>query len=250
MRHPFQSGRGVLGLAAAAALMVLSAARASAEARTVTVTEAFDGGTLNLASGDTLVVKLGGNAGSGYQWVPAFNDAAALQPVGSAAGEPAPGGGGVRVFRFKAAATRGSDSLGFAWVRPSQTNEAPGRMFRMLVAFGTGANPKHQQAREADGGSRIYFTEGDTLLVRLPATPASGFGWTVQRSSPVLKLVGESKWEPAPNGQGEGMQVQEFKVVESGAAWLELDLKKASEKDAKPTKTWAIFVAAAGLETK
>jgi predicted secreted protein len=123
-------------------------------------------------------------------------------------------------------------------------------MFRMLVAFGTSANPKHQQAREADGGSRIYFTEGDTLLVRLPATPASGFGWAVQRSSPVLKLVGESKWEPAPNGQGEGMQVQEFKVVESGAAWLELDLKKASEKDAKPTKTWAIFVAAAGLETK
>jgi predicted secreted protein len=247
MRYPFQAGRGLLGLAAAAALVVLSAARADAQARTVTVSEAFDGGTMTMTAGDTLVVKLGGNAGSGYSWVPAFNDPAALQPVGSATGEPAPGGGGVRVFRFKAAATRGSDSLGFAWVRPSQTNESPGRIFRVLVAFGSSVNVKHQQVRESDGGSRVYLTEGDTLLVRLPATPANGFGWVVQRSSPVLKPVGESKWEPAPNGQGEGTQVLEFKVTEPGAAWLELGLRKTSEKDAKPTKTWAVFVAAAGL---
>jgi len=134
--------RGLLGIAAAAAVVFLSAASAHAEARTVVLTEAFDGGVVTLASGDQLVVRLGGNAGSGYSWVPAFGDPALLPPAGPAAGEPAPGGAGVRVFRFKAAASRGSASLGFAWTRPSETDETPGRVFRVLVTFGASVVPK------------------------------------------------------------------------------------------------------------
>jgi hypothetical protein len=72
----------------------------------------------------------------------------------------------------------------------------------------------------------------------------------VLRSSPVLKPVGESKWEPAPAGETDGTQVLEFQVTEPGAAWLELGLKKASEKDAKPTRTWAVFVAAGAVGGK
>jgi predicted secreted protein len=235
----------------AAAALLLGAAPARGEGRTVTVTEAFDGGMLTMAPGDQLVVRLGGNAGSGYSWVPAFNDAALLTPVGPAAGEAAPGGGGVRVFRFKAAGARGSSSLGFAWVKSGETDESPGRMFRTLVVFGPSVVPKHQKFQLTDGGSRLYFTDGDTMLVRLPATPSTGFGWTVVRSSPILKQAGDPKFEPPPDGVpgAEGTQLIEFYVSGPGAAWLELGYKRPFEKDSKPTKTWAVFVASAGLGT-
>src|SRR4051812_40671992 len=246
------AGRGLLAVLFAAALLILPAARMSAQARTVVLTESFDGGVLTLTSGDQLVVRLGGNAGSGYSWVPAFNDPALLAPSGPAAGEAASGGGGVRVFRFKAAATRGSASLGFAWVKPSETEESPGRMFRVLVIFGSNVVPKHQRVRDSDSGSRLYLTQGDTLAVRLPATPSTGYGWVVVRSSPVLKSAGEAKWEPAPSGVpgAEGAQMIELHIAGPGAAWLELGYKRPFEKDAKPSKTWSVFVAAAGLGEK
>lgn len=243
--------RGVRGSLVAAGLL-FAAAAALGQARTVVLTESFDGGVLLLASGDQLVVRLGGNAGSGYSWVPAFNDPAILQPVGPAAGEAAPGGGGVRVFRFKAAATMGSASLGFAWVKPSAPEEAPGRLWRTLVTFGQAVNPKHQRVRDTDAGSRFYFTEGDTLIVRLPATPSTGYGWTVVRGSELLKEIGDPKWEPAPSGKpgAEGTQVLEFAVKGPGAAWLELGYRRPFERDSKPTKTWSVFVASAGLGSK
>jgi len=238
-----------LPAALAAAAILLCAAAVRGEARTVVVTEAFDGGVLTLASGDQLVVRLGGNAGSGYSWVPAFNDAALLQPVGPAAGEAAPGGGGVRAFRFKAAGTRGSASLGFAWVKPAATEEAPGRLFRILAVFGQTVNAKTHRVRDGDGGSRLYLTQGDTLVVRLPATPSTGYGWTLTRGAQILKQKGEPKWEPAPSGSpgAEGAQVLEFAVTGPGADWLELGYRRPFEKDAKPTKTWSVFVGAAGL---
>jgi len=181
--------------------------------------------------------------------VPAFGDPALLPPAGPAAGEPAPGGAGVRVFRFKAAASRGSASLGFAWTRPSETDETPGRVFRVLVTFGASVVPKHHKVRDTDSGSRLYFTEGDTLLVRLPATPSTGYGWAVLRSSPVLNQAGEPQWEPAPSSSpgAEGAQLVEFHVTGPGSAWLELGYKRPFEKDSAPTKTWSVFVAAAGL---
>jgi inhibitor of cysteine peptidase len=243
---PARRGAGAL-LAAAAAL--LAASSATAQARTVTVTEAFDGGVLTLADGDQLVVRLGGDAGSGDSWVPAFNDASLLQPVGPPAGEAAPGAGGARVFRFQASGTRGSASLGFAWAKPSAAEQAPGRLFRLLAVFGQTVHPRHHKVRDTDGGSRLYLTEGDTLIVRLPATPSTGYGWSVERSSPILKPQGDPKWEPAPSGQpgAEGAQVLEFAVGGPGSAWLELGYKRPFEKGSRPAKTWSVFVASAGL---
>jgi predicted secreted protein len=250
MRRCIVRGRGVL--AAAGLLLALVAAEALAEGRTMTLTEAYDGGVLTLSPGDELVVKLGGGAGSAYTWVPAFNDPSLLQPAGPAAGEVAPGGGGVRVFRFKANASRGSASLGFAWVRPSETEESPGRLFRALVSFGPSVAPRHLKAQVTDEGSRLYLTQGDTLIVRLPATVSTGFGWAVLRSSPILKQAGDPKFEPPPQGMpgAEGTQVLEFQVTAAGTTWLELGYKRPFEKESKPTKTWSVFVAAAGLATK
>ena len=245
-------GRRVLaGAAAVVALLLLAPAAVRADGRTVTLTEAFDGGVVTLSPGDQLVVKLGGATGSGYSWVPAFNDPSLLPAVGPAAGEAAPGGGAVRVFRFKANASRGSASLGFAWLKPSETEEPPGRIFRALVIFGPSVVARHQKAQDTDGGSRLYLIDGDTLIVRLPATPSTGFGWAVLRNSPTLKQAGEPKFEPpAPGVPGaEGTQVLEFHVSGPGTAWLELGYKRPFEKDAKPTKTWSVFVASAGLST-
>lgn len=249
-------GRRVFRAAAAAAatalFLLFAPGTARAEGRTVTLTESYDGGVVPLSPGDQLVVRLGGGTGSGYTWVPAFNDPSLLPPVGPAAGEAASGGGGVRTFRFKANSSRGSASLGFAWVKPSETEESPGRLFRALVVFGPTVVAKHQKAQETDGGSRLYLTEGDTLIVRLPATPSTGFGWAVLRSAPILKQNGDPKFDPPPQGVpgAEGAQILEFQVGGPGSAWLELGYKRPFEKDSKPAKTWSVFVAAAGLANK
>ena len=116
---------------------------------------------------------------------------------------------------------------------------SPGRVFRVLVTFGPSVVPKHQRVRDTDSGSRLYFTEGDTLIVRLPATPSTGYGWVVLRNSPVLKQAGEPQWEPAPSSSpgAEGAQLVEFHVTGPGSAWLELGYKRPFEKDSAPTKT-------------
>jgi predicted secreted protein len=237
-------------LLAAAVLGV--AATAAAATRTVTISEAFDGGLVNLAPGDELVVRLSGNAGTGYVWTLAFLNADVLKPEGGSSAEqaPIPGAPGVKVFRFRAA-NRGPASVGFAYGRPSENDAAPARLFRALVMVGVTVAPRHHNARDTDDSSRLFLTQGDTLYVRLPATPSTGYGWTITRNAPsVLKPAGEPKWEGPTVPGAEGTQVLEFQVVGPGADWLELTYRRPFDPDSKAVKTWNLFVATAGLATK
>ncbi len=228
------------------------AGTAAAATRTVTVSESFDGGLVNLVPGDELVVRLSGNAGTGYAWTLAFNKADVLKPEGGSSAEqtPIPGAPGVKLFRFRAA-DRGPASVGFAYGRPSEKDAAPARLFRVLVIVGTTAAPRHHTTRDTDDSSRLFLTQGDTLYVRLPATPSTGYAWTITRNAAsVLKPAGEPKWEGPTVPGAEGFQVLEFQVAGAGADWLELTYLRPFDPDSKAVKTWNLFVATAGLATK
>ena len=72
---------------------------------TITLTGADDGKTVDLGAGDDLVLRLKENPTTGYQWALEPGSDAVLAPqasdyVGGAG--PALGGGGERVFTFKA----------------------------------------------------------------------------------------------------------------------------------------------------
>ncbi|HEY1434037.1 MAG TPA: protease inhibitor I42 family protein [Thermoanaerobaculia bacterium] len=228
------SGRAVLGFA-----LLLAASAGNAAIQTVTIGDLYDGGTVNLAPGDTLEVRLA--ASSGCVWGPAFGDANVLKPE-----PPDPA---ALVFRYKTVTT-GSASLGLACLKAADPQAPPGGLFRVQVVVKESALPRGFILELPDGGSDIFLAQGEQLIVRLPSNPSTGFSWVIAGNAPsVLRPVGEPKYEPpakATPGAG-GMQTFEFRVVSGGGAFLDLVYRRPSDKDAPPARRWGVFVAAAAV---
>ncbi len=220
-----------------AAVAWTAAAAALSAAEVVTIGPVYDGGVVNLAPGDELVVRLPADPQSGEAWELAMNDPAILRSQVEAAG----------VFRFKAVAT-GSSSVGVACLRTADRAAPPGRLFRVLAVVKSAAPRRALILEEPDNGSEIFLTQGERVSVRLPSSPATGFGWTVARNAPsVLQPIGDPRFEPpgkAIPGAG-GYQVFEFRVVAGGASALSLVYRRPFEKDQPPARTWSIFLSCA-----
>jgi inhibitor of cysteine peptidase len=233
-REPNVVSRALL----AVALLLAGIREAAAVIQTVVIGDLYDGGTVNLSSGDTLEVRLATPA-SGCAWAPAFGDAAILKPDAAAAD--------ASVFRYKAV-TPGQTSLGLACRKPSDPQAPAGGLFRVLVVVKESLFPRGILLEEPDSGSDIFLVQGDQLQVRLPSNPSTGYGWSIAGNSPaVLRPTGEPKYDPpAKGGPGAGgTQTFEFRVVGGGGAFLELVYRRPSEKDAPPARRWGVFVAAA-----
>lgn len=234
-------------------LVVSGAAGADVVLRTVTIGDAFDGGMVHLTTGETLVVRLPSNPGTGYSWSVQWNDAAILQPRGEPVLEkPEAGLGGApgaQVFRFRALRA-GSTGLAFAYHRPWEKKEAPARLYRVTVVVTPTISRQALRLTLAEAGSKIYLAQGQTFTVKLPSTPSTGYSWAVTRIAPsVLEAAGPPKSEkPAEARPGaQGAQNFTFRVAGEGAAVLELAYRRPGEKDKPPVKTFRILIAAAGV---
>ena len=221
--------------------------------RTVSIGYSYDGGLVNLAVGDELEVRVGSTPGTGYAWTVAMNDPTVLEPVGKPVDEKStdarPGAPGSRTFRFRAA-KEGTASLGLVYERPWEKNTAPARLFRVQAIVEAAASGKPIALTESDAGSKIYLLQGENLSVRLPATPSAGDGWAVTKIvTAILKAQGEPRLEPPADAPPDapGLQVFEFTVAGPGSAPLELSYRRSADKDKAATKTWTIFVSAAGV---
>jgi len=212
----------------------------------VTVGDVYDGGTLTLAPGDELRVRLASRGGDGAAWSFAFGDASVVKALPTeGAAEP-----GFETLRFRAGSA-GLTGLGLVCRRAADPAAPPAGLFRVQVEV------KEMMTRrrgllleEPDSGSIIYLIQGDALSVRLPANPSTGFTWSVASNAPsVLAPGGDPRFEPPPTprpGAG-GFQTIEFRVAGGGAAFLFFDDTAPSEKDSPPARTWSVFVAAAAL---
>ncbi len=205
----------------------------------MTVGDFYDGGTVNLAPGDTLEVKLA--PVPGCAWAPAFGDATVLKPDAEGAGPSA--------FRFRAAIP-GSASLGFVCRNAADPRAAPGGLFRVAAVVKEMVLPRGLLLEQPDNASAIYLVKGDLLQVRLPATPSTGYSWTIASNAPsVLLPLGDPKFDPPskPTPGAAGTVTFDFRVVGGGGAFLELVYARPSEKDAAPARRWGVFVAAAAV---
>jgi inhibitor of cysteine peptidase len=229
------------GRALLATALLCAAGAASAAIQTVAIGDLYDGGTVNLAPGDTLEVRLAAGA-NGCAWSPAFGDPAVLKLESGP--EPAPG-----VFRYKAVTT-GSASVGLACLKATDPQAPPGGLFRVLAVVKESVLPRGLILEQPDSGSDIFLAQGDQLLVRLPANPSTGYSWVLAGNAPsVLRPVGEPKYEgPAKAMPGAGgTQTFEFRVVGGGGAFLDFVYRRPSEKDAPAARRWGVFVAAAAV---
>jgi predicted secreted protein len=230
-----------LGRLAAGAALWMAAAAGEAAIQTVVIGDVYDGGTVNLAPGDTLEVRLAASP-SGCAWAPAFGDPVVLKPEAGAAAESAG-------FRFKAV-TPGSTSLGLACLKAADPQAPAGGLFRVQVVVKDSVLPRGFVLELPDSGSDIFLAQGDQIQVRLPSTPSTGFSWAIAGNSPtVLRPMGEPKFDPPAKASAgaAGTQTFEFRVVGGGGTFLELVYRRPSEKDVAPARRWGIFIAAAAV---
>jgi len=233
---PAAASRAVL----AALLFGAGMGTSRASIQTVTIGDLYDGGTVNLSSGDTLEVRLSA-VGGGCAWRPAFGDAAVIKPEGEPpAGPP---------FRYKAV-TPGSTSLGLACLSPTDPQAPAGGLFRVQIVVKDSLLPRGLLLEAPDSGSDIFMAQGEVLQVKLPSTPSTGFSWSVASNSPsVLRPNGEPKYDPPGKGAAgaAGTQTFEFRVVGGGGVFLELVYRRPFEKEVAPARRWGVFVAAAAV---
>ena len=101
----------------------------------VSIGAADAGKTVNLHTGDTLVVTLDGNITTGYNWIMLPQDSAILEQVGEPQVTPdsdALGAGGKIVLNFKAVKT-GQSNLNLAYMRSFETDATPENTFEVLI---------------------------------------------------------------------------------------------------------------------
>ena len=105
-------------------------------AASVTLCDTDRGGTVELKSGDTLIVKLEGNPSTGFAWEVVSADIAVLEQEGEfefEAEKPGmPGSGGTLTFTFKAA-SRGQTDLQLVYHRPWEEDSPPSQTFDVTV---------------------------------------------------------------------------------------------------------------------
>ena len=107
----------------------------SDKADTVTVTEQDAGKTIELKTGDILLISLEGNITTGYSWIPAPQTPVVLEQVGDVAVTPesdAVGAPGTLVQTFKATAT-GQTTLHLDYKRSWEENIAPEKTFEVTI---------------------------------------------------------------------------------------------------------------------
>jgi inhibitor of cysteine peptidase len=111
----------------------LAAAHPGAGLRTITVGPKANGTVVRPQVGDTLVVRLPGNATTGYRWA-VVGAPSVLRPLSSAYVVASPGRlgqGGTYVFRFRVRS--GSGLLRLDYRRPWEKGTPPLRTFRLTI---------------------------------------------------------------------------------------------------------------------
>jgi inhibitor of cysteine peptidase len=119
------------------AVILLSACApvSTPEPSTVQLTEADDGSSIELHSGDRLEIALSGNPTTGFQWEVKSVDTDILQPVGEQKFEPssnAVGSGGSVRLSLEAKAP-GQTKLELIYHRSFEENVAPIQTFEVTV---------------------------------------------------------------------------------------------------------------------
>lgn len=123
--------------AASVSIFSISVSAGAAAGNTIRVTDADNGRTVTLASGDILLISLASTPGTGFGWKVAKVDDKVLNESGKPEliqrSNPMPGAPATQVFRF-AGTGHGSSGLELDYVRPWEHGAPPARTFHLSVS--------------------------------------------------------------------------------------------------------------------
>jgi inhibitor of cysteine peptidase len=98
---------------------------------------------------------------------------------------------------------------------------------------------------EQDSGKSIEMAKGQTLFMRLPSNPTTGYQWTLQGNAAPLELI---KSDFASDSQAKNMvgvggtQSFQFTAKSVGQTVVKLEYRRPWEKDTAAAKTFIVTV--------
>jgi len=94
---------------------------------------------------------------------------------------------------------------------------------------------------EESNGREISLNVGDTVILRLPENPTTGYRWTLEKDgSPVCSKIGDSFVPPADSRPGSpGTHEWRFRAEKPGAAAVEMRLIRKWNGDSA-TRSFAL----------
>ncbi len=97
---------------------------------------------------------------------------------------------------------------------------------------------------DQDNGKDIDLASNQTLVVKLPSNPSTGYKWTVEGDPTPLKLQKDSyRRNTKSSAMGApGVQVFQFSAGSSGMANLKLNYHRSFEYNQPPAKTFTLRV--------
>jgi len=91
----------------------------------------------------------------------------------------------------------------------------------------------------------VEATVGETVVLRIPSTPGTGFAWQVASlDSEHLTLLGKPTYEPplTPALGAAGYQVFKFLLQKPGSAHVTLHYRRAWETGREPARTFDLDI--------
>lgn len=204
----------------------------AAAQQTVTITDANHNNQTNLNIGDTLIVKLSNNAGTGYQWYLEDNNDSLLQLNSNRTKDQSGGllgGNNQQIFYFNAVGS-GGEQLSFAKRRIAGNTSNTADYFRTLITINRGNQSKTVTVTDDDEGGSVTLRQGDTLVVKLRNTAGIGYIWSVaQNNADLLRPTGKQGLvAKLTNLLGGTYQTFTFSTPNSGGEMLKFLLQKPS----------------------
>jgi inhibitor of cysteine peptidase len=87
------------------------------------------------------------------------------------------------------------------------------------------------QLRRADSGARVAIRTGDTVDVRLPENPTTGYRWHAEIDSTALRQVGDQYEGPTSPRGASGARVLTFEALRPGQTLLRLVNRRSWEAE-------------------
>lgn len=179
-------------------------AAAAAESASITVGMDNNGGAVTLLPGDVLLLALDGAADGAWQLVQ--GDARIVQPLGD--WEQTPTDGDATQARFQRAflgVGPGEAELQFEFMQADGAVAAEGYALTVDVPPLEPGSRGAVNLTEADAGGESALVVGDTLVVRLPANPTTGYDWrVVSTNDALLPAAGEPLYAAESDLTGAG----------------------------------------------
>lgn len=220
----------------------------------VVIDETGDGQSFDVIEGQKIIVRLPGNATTGYEWTVASTDRTFGYPAESnyVTDDEAVGSGGVYEFIWVTKSPLsmvGTHTVTLQYKRSWETEAADEFTFTVNI-LGAHQQPTEVIVDESKEGKTVTVTEGTDVVVHLAGNPTTGYAWTVASTDRTFGYPESEQYLAADESIGGGGTYEFIWATEGGLSMVgkhtvTLQYKRSWESTAADTFTFKVDIKAA-----